>query len=363
MSFFDEEPSRRTASRRPPPRRQSVDDQTLLMRRIGFGVGALVLLVLLVFGIRACLDSRKERAFKDYMRDVAAIMQVSNQESDNFYGLLREPREQSAVDVRNAVNGFRAESAGLVERAKDTDHPGEMNVAHDWLVETLQFRADGIAEIAERLDQALGDQRSGEATDAIAANMQLFLVSDVVYSQRATPEFGKALKDQELEELEVPQSQFLPDIDWLRPRTVADRIARISGGEAGDEGQAAPGLHGTGLGTVTVLPAGTALAPDSPADIPLSDELSFKVQIANQGENDEQDVTVQVSLKPESGDAIELEDTLDTIARGETKEITIPLADTPPTGESVTIDVSVLPVPGEKKTDNNKASFTVVFTK
>ena len=37
---------------------------------IAVGAGVLVL-VLLVFGVRGCLDSRKERAFKDYVRDVA----------------------------------------------------------------------------------------------------------------------------------------------------------------------------------------------------------------------------------------------------------------------------------------------------
>ena len=31
--------------------------------------------------------------------------------------------------------------------------------------------------------------------------------------------------------------------------------------------------------------AGTTLAPDSPVDIPLGDDLSFRIQIANQGEN------------------------------------------------------------------------------
>jgi hypothetical protein len=318
---------------------------------------------LLVFGIRACSNSRKERAFKDYMRDVAAIIQVSDQESDNLFGLLRDPKEQSAVDIRNAINGFRAESSGLVDRAKGTDHPSEFNKAHDWLVDTLQFRAQGIAAIATRLDAALGDKETGKATEAIAANMQLFLVSDVLYSQRAVPRFQKALKGEDLlDGTAVPKSQFLPDIDWLRPRTVADRIARISGGTAGG-GAATPGLHGTGLGTVSVLPAGTVLNAGAPVDIPLSEDLAFKVQITNQGENDEQDVGVKITLKPESGKAIALEDTLDTIARGETKEITIPLADTPPTGQSVTISVEVAGVPGEKKTDNNKGSFTAVFTK
>ena len=54
------------------------------------------------------------------------------------------------------------------------------------------------------------------------------------------------------------------------------------------------------------------------------------------------------------GDAIKLDKMLDTIAAGETKTVEIPLADQPPTGQNVPITVEVEPVPGEKKTDNNK---------
>jgi hypothetical protein len=363
MSFFDEreEPARRAPTRRRPPGGPSTDPSTIRIRQFGLIGGAIVLLILLVFGFRACSNSRKDRAFKEYVRDVAAIIQVSDQESDNLFGLLRDPKQQSAVDVRNAVNGFRAESNGLVDRAKGTSHPGEFNDAHRWLVETLRFRAQGISAIADKLDAALGDKETGKAVESIAANMQLFLVSDVIYSQRAIPGLQNALKKEKLaDQVQIPKSQFLPDIDWLRTRTVADRIARISGGGGGS---AAPGLHGTGLGTVTVLPAGTVLNPGAPVDVPLSNDLAFKVQVTNQGENDEQDVAVKITLKPETGKAISLEDSIATIARGETKEITIPLADTPPTGQSVTVTVEVTPVPGERKTDNNKADFTVVFTK
>jgi hypothetical protein len=38
------------------------------------------------------------------------------------------------------------------------------------------------------------------------------------------------------------------------------------------------------------------------------------------------------------------------------------LAEKPPTGENVPVNVEVEPVPGEEKTDNNSADFTVIFT-
>ena len=48
---------------------------------------------------------------------------------------------------------------------------------------------------------------------------------------------------------------------------------------------------------------------------------------------------------------------------GEQKTASIPLSSQPPTGQNVPITVNVKPVPGEEVTDNNKADFTVIFTR
>ena len=94
----------------------------------------------------------------------------------------------------------------------------------------------------------------------------------------------------------------------------------------------------------------------------LADDLKFVIQVANQGENTETDVKVNVTVG-KGGDAIKLDKVLDTIAAGETKPVEIPLADQPPTGQNVPITVEIEPVPGEKKTDNNGGTFSAIFTR
>ena len=92
-----------------------------------------------------------------------------------------------------------------------------------------------------------------------------------------------------------------------------------------------PGLHGNGLGTVTL--GGVALVPGASATVPFSEDLSFEVQVVNQGENNETDVNVRVAVG-EGNDAIELEETIPEIAVGEQQTVTIPLAEQPPTGRT-----------------------------
>jgi hypothetical protein len=333
----------------------------MVRRSIAAGAGLLVLF-LLVVGVRGCLDARKERAFKDYVRDVGALLQESDQQSDGLFRLLSSS-DQGDVEIQNSLNMVRQQSEVLVDRARSTDHPDDLGQAQRYLVETLELRRDGIGGIADALPPAIArqqDRRRG--TRRIAEQMQLFLASDVVYLRRMAPSLERSLEDEELGDERVPRSQFLPNVDWLQPDTVADRVGKLGGGGGGGQrsGEAAPGLHGNGLAGATL--GGQALSPGGSANVRLSDDLALEAQVANQGENTETDVKVNVTIG-KGGDAIKLEKVLDEIAAGETKTVTIPIAERPPTGQNVPIVVEVEAVPGEEKTDNNKGEFAAIFTR
>jgi hypothetical protein len=361
LSFLDEpdEPASRRSRR--SPEGPGTDRQTLLVRRSLAAAAALLVLILLVLGVRGCLDARGDRAMKDYVRDVAALMQESDQESKSLFELLAGGGNgDDPVNVENSVNGFRVQAAGLVDRARDLDPPDDVSEAQRYLVQTLELRRDGLAQIANQLPNAIGDQERREGTRAVAGEMQGLLASDVIYLRRFIPSLSSALKEKELaDEVRIPRSAFVPDIEWLQPSVVADRLRGVRSG-GGADGEAAPGLHGNGLAGVSL--GGTALTPGGAAGtIQLGEDLAFEVQVANQGENTETDVVVKVGVG-RGGDAIELEKTLDSIAAGETKTVSIPLGEQPATGQNVPIEVEIEKVPGEKKLDNNKGSYSAIFT-
>jgi hypothetical protein len=316
-------------------------------------------LLLLFLAVRSCADARKERAFEDYVRDVNALTQESNALSKQMFGLLDDPGDFGDVDVTNAFNQFRSGGATLVDRARDIDSPGEMGEAQRFLIETFEFRAEAISDIADALPSALAPQDRRESTEDIALSMQDFLASDRIYFRRFARSAAAALEAEGITTERVRGSSFLPSIDWLDPTTVADRISRISGAGAGDE-PAAPGLHGNGLGVVTL--GGVELPPGTEVSVTLGEDLTFEVQVQNQGENTETDVGVFVTVG-EGGNAIELDETLPEIAAGETQTVQLPVGgQSPPTGEAVPITVEIDPVPGEEKTDNNSGEFSVIFT-
>lgn len=324
----------------------------MVRRSVALGAGVLVL-ILFVLGVRGCLDSRKESAITDYVSDVDALMNESNDESGALFEQLQGNDGTTDVDVLNALNSFRVQSAQLVDRARALDSPGDLTAAEGYVVETLAFRRDGIDGIANAVQAAAGDEPEG-AAQSIAENMQLFLTSDQLYARRARPEVNDVLEREDITD-GLRESQFLPDIIWLDPTEVANLVAGIGTGG----GEAAPGLHGNGLGAVTL--GGQTLTPGGSDPIAVSDDLTFEVQVVNQGEHTETNVTVRVTLGG-GGDAITRDKPLETIAPGETKPVSIPLDETPPTGQNVPISVEIVPVPGEEKTDNNAADFNVIFT-
>jgi sulfur carrier protein ThiS len=335
----------------------------MVRRTLAIGAGLLVL-ILLVLAFRGCLNARNERAIKDYVGSSSELIDQSKMEGNQLFGLLGGSGNQDdAVDAANVVNGLRSESATLVDRAEDLDAPDEVSAAQENLLDALELRRDGLAAVANALPGALADEERRESTADIAEMMQVFLASDVLLKYRFKPNLEQALRDEDLQgEVSVPKQaelEFVPDVQWADPDFVADQIAGLRGTGGGGDETATPGLHGNGLGTVTL--GGVALVPGASATVPLSDDLSFEVQVVNQGENNETDVNVRVTVG-EGNDATELEEAIPEIAIGEQQTVTIPLAERPPTGENVAVTVEVEPVPGEEMTDNNSADFTVIFT-
>ncbi len=332
----------------------------MVRRAIAIGVGVVVLL-LLVLLFRSCQNSRKEDAYREYVRDVSGLVRASDQESANLFRILGSPGNASDVQIQNQLNTFSGQSQQLLERAEALDTPDDLKGAQSYLDEALEFRRDGVKAIATQLPAASadqGDRRRG--IEQVAAAMQNFLTSDVLYQTRFAPALRKGLEAEDLGGEQLPRSRFLPEPDWVLPATVGERIAKLGGSGASDE-DAAPGLHGTGVASATI--GGQTLNPGgAAANVSLADDLTMTVQVANQGENTEEDVRVEVTIG-RGGDAVRAEKSLDTIAAGETKPVEIPITEQPPTGQNVPINVTVAKVPGEEKLDNNKASYSAIFTR
>lgn len=339
------------------PRQGATEHQQVMQRRAVAGGLIVLFLIIVVLLAKGCQSARQTNAVKDFVKQTNSIVTQSNQSSKDFFGMLEDPGDASATDIETSVNVQRSQASELVRQAEDLSASGDdLKAAKQYLVETLEFRRDGLAAISEQVGKALGDQDPEAATEKIAANMQQFLTSDVIYSQRAYAYMSKAVKDRKIEGVLIPASVFLPSLDWLDPAQVQDVFSRASGSASGKA--VTPGTHGTGITGVTAQPSGTALSEGQSNSLKGASQIEVNVQ--NQGENDETNVVVTYTITG-AGSPIEQKKTIPAISAGETVKVTLPLTKIPAAGASAKLEVEVKKVPGEQNLDNNSQSFDVTF--
>jgi hypothetical protein len=372
VSFFDDEPDEPTRVTRPArPRRAAtaggppgggVPPADLARRRqfALFGGLAIFALILLLF-VKSCSSTRHKNALKDYNREVTSIVQSSDRTvSKQLFDVLS--KGGASQDVTLAVNQVRLVADADAKRARDLDAPDDVAAAqHDFEL-VMNFRAEGVKNIGDLLPRALSNQPTAVAAiRGVAGQMQAFLASDVVYSQRVAPLILDAINDNDIKQ-DVAASKFLPNIGWLDAAKVGKKINPDAGADSSSAtGEVKPGTHGHGI--IGVKAGGVALSPTGSGinRVPAKAPLAVEVTYANQGENDESNVTISVKV---TGGPKTISETkrLNQTKAGTQAAVPIQLSSVPPSGSSTTMSVTIKPVPGEKKTDNNTSTYTILFT-
>jgi hypothetical protein len=350
VAFLDEDELQPAGPRRSGPERQR---QLMVRRVIALGFGVLVI-ILLLLGVRGCLNARKERGFENYVSDLSDIATQSNRLAAGFFDrLLEPPPDSDPLTLEAQISSDRGTAEGLLQRVQNLDTPDELSDAQVELEQTFELRRDALAGVADDISTALGNEGRSEAIERIAGDMRAFLASDVLYG-RSQSDIEEVLKDQDVSG-KVPDSVFLPEpvdrwLDHLQLSTVLSSFAGASG--------AVQGVHGLALLQTEINK--TVLTADADNDVTLSGPATIDVQVQNQGDQAEKEITVGYSL---SGGAvpIEGEDQIPKLDAQGITDLKIPLTDTPDADVPLTLQIEVLPVPGEASSDNNAATYPVTF--
>ena len=282
-----EDSSVRGPRRRERPKRRPERQQIMLRRGLALG-GGLVVLILIVLGVKGCLDARANRELSDYARNVAQIVEETDQTSKAFFSKLSDPGSLSVTEFIAEVNADRSAMDNYASRIDGLSTPGDMSDAQNALELTYALRSSAMTEIAAKMSTALGDEGSAKATASIARQMQKLLASDVLYASVVQPDIDGVLADNGIADSDVPESVFLPDgTKWLDESTVSSALSTISG----SSGEASSGLHGLGLMGVSIN--GTELGEEA-VGVSAEETVEVEVSVQNQGESTENGIGVTV---------------------------------------------------------------------
>jgi len=356
LAFLDDDDALEQDDVGPSRRYGAPRQRPFLARRLmALAIGVLVI-ILVVLGIRGCLDARKERGFENYVRDLASITTEAQQLSSEFFQRLQDPGDLTELSLKAEVSADRGTAQNLLDRVNGLDTPDELAAAQGELELAYELRRDGIGGVADQIDTALARQGARDATDQIATFMRYFLASDVLYG-RSRSAINNQLKEQDIvPDEKLPNATFLPDPieQWLDPTSLATVLSGVaaSGGGGECEGVCGLALLETSIG-------GTTLTADSLTSIGGGGPYELEVQAQNQGDSDATDVTVEYTLS--GAETSEGSGSISRIRPGATQSAQLNVQPDPPSGEELTLEVTVVPIPGEEIADNNTATYTVVF--
>lgn len=371
LSFFDdeEETAQRPAGRvprapqRPSPRRPQratgslpLDQHTLMVRRrIAFGVG-IVLLILIILLINGCLKGQKTDALKSYNHEVGLLAQEFDEHvSRPLFAALSGAGGKSALNVEVQIDQLRVQAQSLAARVKKLSPPGELSDAQRDLLLLFDLRTEAVTKVAALVPTALGGQGK-QAIAQIAGDMEIFLASDVLYSQRVAPLIQQTLKEGGVEGLTTAPSHSLPNLGWLEPTTVESRITGKSA--ATQTGEVTSGTHGSAL-------TGVSVGANTLAEEPTLNHVSggsnptFTVNVENGGESAETNVKANVTVTA-GGKKFKASHVIEKIEAGKTVNVDVPVNGVP-LGEAAKVEVEVEKVPGETNLENNKRTYLAVF--
>lgn len=319
----------------------------------------MVLLIVIVLLINGCLKSGKEEALKSYNHSVSELVGESEaQVSHPLFEALASASSKTPLQVETQINPLIHEAEVQASRVRGLSVPSGMGGAQNDLLLVFDLRHEGVEKVAEKVRTALGSQNKQASTE-VAGDMENFLASDVIYSQRVAPLIQQTLTGAGIHEQTPTTSNFLPNIGWLEPATV---MARLTGGKSSSSstnGAIAPGTHGhaitgTTVGSTTLQPAPTVNHVTGTSANP-----TFTVMVENGGSNPETNVKVEVTVTS-GGKQIKGSHVINKTEPGQSYPVDIPVEGvTPNVASSVTAYVQ--PVPGETNTENNKATYDVVF--
>lgn len=321
----------------------------MLRRLLALG-GALVILILIVLGVKGCLDARARGALSSYSRDVKQILIETGQTSKDFFNKLEEPGGLSVTEFTGQVDADRSAMTNYKTRIEGLSAPGGLSSAQKSLELVYTLRAAAMETIAAKMPTALGEAGAARATAAITKQMQTLLASDIVYESVTRPEINGKLADEGITGDDVPKNSFVPDgTKWLEESEVSAALGSVSGSTGGEP---SPGVHGLGLVGTSI--GETELVAEGTSSVVTEGTPEVEVTVQNQGESTENGVTVVVTANGK-----ETTQEIAALEAGAEETAVVPLTPAP---KGVTeLEVKVEPVPGEQFTTNNEATYTVNF--
>ncbi|MGH3012377.1 MAG: CARDB domain-containing protein [Gaiellaceae bacterium] len=363
FDFFDEAATSESDTRKkdgPPgkrpklPKRPPTPPGGPQLYRLGLLIaGAILLAVILILVVNNCRGDQKQSAYEGYMEDVGAVASESAEIGNQVNNRLTTPGIRLEA-LRTDVEGLQEQQEQILRRTQDLSPPGPLVEQQEALVETMQFRVNGLAGLGRGLQLVAQTDDPQESGRNLANQAQRLVASDIVYADAFRAASQSVLDQQGVTNVAIPASVFVQNPEFGSPSFWTQTVRRLT------QGPEAGGVRGNGIVAVRVQPGGQELVRGEDNTVEQSADLAFEVLVENSGES--QETQVQVTLIVRQDPQIRQEQSIDVINPGETKTVTFTDFEALEFSAQTTLQVQVEPVEGEANTNNNTVEYPIIFT-
>jgi hypothetical protein len=358
----EQEPRERRGSRRPPPGRPPVG-MTPLLRLAGLIAFAILIVVLLVFWISSCQGASKKSSYRNYYEKVGVVANDSEQVGRELNDALTTQGIKFS-ELQSKLNGLAQREQQNVAALRAISPPGPLRFQHQEALESLGFRVSGLRGLADGFAQASRAPKNvtTNALKLLQPPATRLVASDVVWAdlfQAPAQGNGGVLQRQGITGVAVPGSIFVASPDYASSRYWEAILQRLQG--AATSGGTTGGLHGTGIVKTVALPGNQELSQTTENTVTATTDLGFAVTVEDTGDSQEVQIKVTLTIQQQPTPIVQTK-TIDLINPGEQKTVVFRNLGQVQFATKTTVKVDVAPVPNEAKTDNNSASYPVIFS-
>ena len=371
LEFFEEPetveaPGRRRRIRAPRsggPRRPSPPPPgaVALARLAGLVALAIAVVVGLVFWVGSCQGQSRHDEYKSYMDSVQPIAQSSASSLDAYAKRLNSPK-LTLADLQSHLSLWSRQQQEDYDKALRLVPPATLQAAHQQVLATLQLRAIGLAGLANAFATG-GSKDASQVAALLAKQARVLSASDLVWADLFRLPATETLRRQGVQGVIAPPSQIVTNPEVISAHSFGEVYSRL---HATTPSGKVTGLHGSVLQSTEAVSGGKtqALTVSSPTTVDVAADLAFKITFQNGGDFLERNVPVTLRVSVFGKSVVNKTQKVLSIDKGETKTVSFTNLQLPPSafGANATVTVSIGKVPGEKKVDNNTASYPVFFS-
>jgi hypothetical protein len=373
VEFFEEtdqtleSPQRQRRRMRPPrpggPKRPSPPPPgaVALARLAGFVALAIAVIVGLVFWVGSCQGKSKHDEYASYMNDVRPIAQSSAQAGTAFVNTLGS-QNLTTRGLESKLVQWSRQQQELYNEALRLRPPGSLLGVHQQVLSTLQLRAIALAGLATSLSQA-GTKSTTEVADSLSGQAQTLSASDIVWTNLVKLPATETLTRLGIRGVAAPSSQFISNPDVISPRSFGLVYGRLQ--STTPSGQVS-GLHGSALQKTVAVSNGATkeLGTSAPTTVDVGPNLAFQVTFLNSGNFQEVKIPVTLTVIVSSKPVVTQTKKVASVLPQHQTTVSFGNLPLPPSsfGANASVHVKIGKVPGEKKLDNNSATYPVFFS-